>query len=69
MNHPITLGGLLAFLLTAGGVIAFVVGILMFLGGAMSDAPEEGDADGKRGCIVALVGVAMFVVGLWGMFA
>jgi hypothetical protein len=69
MNHAITLGGLLLFLAAAGGLVAIALGALTFFAGSMSDSPAAGDAAGKQGCIILLVGLAVFVGSLWGLLS
>lgn len=67
MHHAITIGGLLAFFAMLVGLALFCVGGMTFFAGSMSDAPEMGDSYGRTGCITALVGIALFAAGIWGL--
>jgi hypothetical protein len=61
MNHAITVGGLL---LAVGALIGLAIaafGVLEIFAGGMSDAPAEGDAAGKNGCVLLICGALIFV--------
>lgn len=61
MNHAITVGGLLLTVGIMVGFFACAIGLLMAFAGGMSDAPAEGDATSKQGCIVFVCGLVLFV--------
>lgn len=61
MNHAITIGGLILALGMIVGLLTAAFGALMLFAGGMSDAPSEGDAAGRQGCIVFLLGAALLV--------
>lgn len=69
MNHAITLGGLLCAIGIIAGILAILFGALEFMAGGMSDAPSEGNAAAKQGCIVAAVGLVAVIGCLVGLFA
>jgi hypothetical protein len=62
VNDPVTTGALLRAL---GGIIAVIViitGVGWWFAGSMSDAPEEGDAAGRQGCSIAIVGIILLAL-------
>lgn len=61
MNTPITIGDVLAVIGCLVGLALTAFGIMAFMGGAMSDAPSEGDNAGKVGCSLALAGVCILI--------
>jgi hypothetical protein len=69
MNHSITLGGLLLTLMLVGGLGMAGIGLLMIFAGGMSDAPEAGADASRQGCLVALVGLVLSGLALWGLLS
>jgi hypothetical protein len=68
MNHVVTVGGILG---TLGIIVGFLVacfGLLMLFAGGMSDAPVEGEAAGRKGCAVALIGLFIIIAGVRSLF-
>lgn len=65
MNHAVTIGGLLLALLAFGGFCAALLGLLILMAGASSDAPGQGDAAVRRGCLTMFAGLIVFIVALW----
>jgi hypothetical protein len=57
MGTAITLGGVLLFLAIVNGLGAMLVGAVMIL--AAANMPTGDDGTGAKGCIVALVGLAL----------
>lgn len=52
-------------MLTLGilGLAAMGLGVLMFFAGMMSDAPIQGDRDGRNGAILFVVGLLVIIGG------
>lgn len=69
MNHSITIGGLLLGIGVVIGLGTLAFGFLRFIAGGMSDAPQLGDDEGKKGCATAIVGLVIVVGCLIGLFA
>ena len=69
MDHTVTVGNLL---LIAGLVVSLLVtgfGALMVFAGGMSSNPSAGDEASKRGCVVFLIGLVVFLFCLWTLVA
>jgi hypothetical protein len=66
MHHAITIGGLLLALGILGGLLAAALGLLMLFAAGMSDAGDDGT--GGKGCVTALVGIAVAIACIVGMF-
>jgi hypothetical protein len=69
MNHTITIGGLLLSLSALTGLLMAAVGGLMVFAGGTSDAPSEGERVGGQGCAFALLGCAILIGAVVGLFA
>lgn len=70
MNHTITLGGLLLSLSVISGLIICAIGLLSMFAAGMASAPTEQSKEyGRKGCFYALLGLALFVGGLWGLLS
>lgn len=62
MNHAVTLGDLLRALGGIAGGLAILIGALIFMGGAMSDAPQEGNESAEKGCASAVIGLILIIL-------
>jgi hypothetical protein len=61
MNHAITIGGLVRAAFVLVGLLALGGGVLQFLAGSMSDAPQAGDDAGRIGCGAAVSGIVLII--------
>lgn len=60
--------GVIGILAIIAGLPTVVFGLLWWDAGSMSDAPAEGEAAGKSGCITVLAGLALIAFGVWGVW-
>jgi acid phosphatase family membrane protein YuiD len=66
MNHSITIGGLLLSIGLLGGIGTICFAVLSLFANMMADA--QGD-NGKSGCIALVVGAALTIGCVIGLFA
>ena len=60
----ISLSTLALIALALGSLIVVAIGFIVVFAGGMSDSPREGKSTANKGCIGALVGLALFCFAL-----
>lgn len=66
MNHAVTIKDLLFTIAAFAGFVASGIGGLMVMAGAMSDAGDDGTSG--RGCGILVVGAAVLIGSIIGIF-
>jgi hypothetical protein len=64
MNHAITLSDLLLTLGVIGGIVCILFGVLSAYGNMMADTAGD---EGKSGCIITLIGLAILIGSIAGI--
>lgn len=67
MHHEITVADLLAVLGILGGILLAGGGALASFAAGMASAPDN--AMGRRGCSVAIAGLALLAGSIWSLLA